>query len=729
MAEKLAMFIPLTKVNVEKREVWGRATQEVPDGHREIFDYETSVPYFRKWSDAVVKRSMGKSKGNLRAMHQPIAAGKLIAMDFNDGEKAVDIGTYISDDNEWKKVLDGVYTGFSVGGDYAKRWMDMGLTRYTADPHEISLVDAPAVPTATFQLVKMDGTVEMKKFASYQPETVGVVKAEGEVSPLTQEGVQKFDEINQDVNSLAPQLLTPQVPDTFPGSGEVEVEEGRTEGAVNTEDEAYQEVPHPGVIKEVNPDQPAGVVETRLMDGGTVHHLDDHDIDEKDIVRDAPVHDEAAEHENFLEKQEMPAWASAFVKIAEQFNASVEKLEALREQELEKVKKVTAELELRGSRVGIARREGEPIQPPENYPNDWQQYADPANYAFPMAKVLAAQSVTDYNLGKRREKYSPTEWMVLGRRITRMASETFGVPYKFSPTDKQVERQQEKAMTDKTLNKAADNPMELLRDLSKQVAEACQMLNSGDTVGAEQLLTRTLGAIDATSDVSAANPATQAKPPLAMAKADAAKCVKCGALMEADATKCAKCGAEVLAKAAETITPAVTTSAAVAKEDDVNDLEKAAIEKAAVEKYIAEQAELAKKAEEDKLAKEAAEKAELEKAEQTKALEVQVKEQGEMIAKMTKMLEAALNGQSPLNPPAGDLNAIAPMKEDENPLLKALNDGDLQKAFAEVGNDTVKLYDQVNKLAIQQLAMTGINVSRFGFFPAFSAEEVEQPKS
>ena len=46
-----------------------------------------------------------------------------------------------------------------------KRWADpdTGLTRYTADPHEISLVDLPCVPDATFDVVK-DGVVEKRGF-------------------------------------------------------------------------------------------------------------------------------------------------------------------------------------------------------------------------------------------------------------------------------------------------------------------------------------------------------------------------------------------------------------------------------------------------------------------------------------------------------------------------------------------------------------------------------------
>ena len=94
-------------------------------------------------------------------MHAAVAAGKLTDIAFDDDAKRITVVAKIVDDDEWRKVQEGVYTGFSQGGRYVKRWADAdsGLTRYTADPHEISLVDLPCVPDATFDVVK-DGVVE-----------------------------------------------------------------------------------------------------------------------------------------------------------------------------------------------------------------------------------------------------------------------------------------------------------------------------------------------------------------------------------------------------------------------------------------------------------------------------------------------------------------------------------------------------------------------------------------
>lgn len=165
MTDNLALFARITKVDEEKRLVYGRATQEWEDSSAEIFDYETSKPYFEKWSADVQRASKGKSMGNVRSMHSTVAAGKVTGIDFNDTEKAIDVVVKVVDDNEWQKVCEGVHTGFSIGGKYMKKWKDSELVRYTAKPTEISLVDRPCVPTAEFfELIKLDGTVEKVKF-------------------------------------------------------------------------------------------------------------------------------------------------------------------------------------------------------------------------------------------------------------------------------------------------------------------------------------------------------------------------------------------------------------------------------------------------------------------------------------------------------------------------------------------------------------------------------------
>jgi hypothetical protein len=164
----LKLFIPITKVDVAKRLVYGIATGETEDRSGEICDYATTKPFYEKWSSDISKSTDGKSLGNVRAMHGNVAAGKVTMIEFNDDAKQIEICAKVVDDAEWNKVVEGVYTGFSQGGAYVKRWLDKdtGLQRYTADPCEVSLVDLPCLPDATFSMIKADGVAELRKFHS-----------------------------------------------------------------------------------------------------------------------------------------------------------------------------------------------------------------------------------------------------------------------------------------------------------------------------------------------------------------------------------------------------------------------------------------------------------------------------------------------------------------------------------------------------------------------------------
>lgn len=166
------IFARIVKVDEETRTVTGRAAQEVVDRDNEIFDYDTSKPEFMKWSAEVHADTSGKSLGNVRSMHGNIAAGKLTNIDFNDVEKAIDVSAKIIDNNEWEKVLEGVHTGFSIGGRYARKWAQpingKMVQRYTAVPSEISIVDRPCCPTAKFfEVHKRDGSFEKREFLAY----------------------------------------------------------------------------------------------------------------------------------------------------------------------------------------------------------------------------------------------------------------------------------------------------------------------------------------------------------------------------------------------------------------------------------------------------------------------------------------------------------------------------------------------------------------------------------
>lgn len=183
----LQVFAQIQKIDEAQRLVYGRAAQEVVDKSDEVMDYLSSKPHFAKWSADVSKDTDGKSLGNVRAMHGKVAAGKLTAIEFNDEAKAIDVVAKIVDDAEWKKVQEGVYTGFSIGGSYVgaltvEKVDGRDVKRYTAKPNELSLVDRPCIPTASFfEVRKADGSSVKVEFKASEPEPVEVRGTDTEV--------------------------------------------------------------------------------------------------------------------------------------------------------------------------------------------------------------------------------------------------------------------------------------------------------------------------------------------------------------------------------------------------------------------------------------------------------------------------------------------------------------------------------------------------------------------
>jgi hypothetical protein len=181
----LNMFIPITKVDAQQRLVYGVATAEAEDRAGEICDYASTKPLYEKWSQEIAQSSGGKSRGNLRAMHGAVAAGKVTALNFNDKKKQIEICAKVVDEPEWNKVQEGVYTGFSQGGTYVKRWTDDdGRTHYTAAPSEISLVDLPCLPEAIFEMVKADGSREWRRFAKNTDDIAQLAQILGQLEEM-----------------------------------------------------------------------------------------------------------------------------------------------------------------------------------------------------------------------------------------------------------------------------------------------------------------------------------------------------------------------------------------------------------------------------------------------------------------------------------------------------------------------------------------------------------------
>ncbi len=179
-------FVRITKIDEMKREVGGVVTAEQPDKAKEVCDYESTVPFYKAWSDELSKATGGKNVGNLREMHQLKAVGAGKTIEFNDVDKEIYMTFKVVNDDAWTNCLEGVYTGFSHGGEYVKTWKgNDGLVHYTANPAEVSLVDNPCLPKGHFDFVRADGVVEKRAFkkqgcgdCKYDPEKGCPCKAE-----------------------------------------------------------------------------------------------------------------------------------------------------------------------------------------------------------------------------------------------------------------------------------------------------------------------------------------------------------------------------------------------------------------------------------------------------------------------------------------------------------------------------------------------------------------------
>jgi hypothetical protein len=161
-----ALFVPIAKVDRERREVWGWATLETMDQQGEVVDYDASVKAFDEWGRNFERATGGVSRGNLREMHQPKAVGTVIASKPVPEKRGIWVGAKLSQssdgENAWQKVLDRTLTGFSIGAPKAERKMEYDsklgkmvnrVVGYKLS--ELSLVDNPACPGADIKEIKV----------------------------------------------------------------------------------------------------------------------------------------------------------------------------------------------------------------------------------------------------------------------------------------------------------------------------------------------------------------------------------------------------------------------------------------------------------------------------------------------------------------------------------------------------------------------------------------------
>ena len=138
----MKLFAEITKIDRERRMVFGYASTEALDSQGEVVRkeaIEAALPDYMRFA-------------NIREMHQPSAVG--VAKEAAIDDKGLYLAARIVDDEAWRKVTEGVYKGFSIGGRVTDRDRAQKHVITGVELMEISLVDRPANPEAVIELYK-----------------------------------------------------------------------------------------------------------------------------------------------------------------------------------------------------------------------------------------------------------------------------------------------------------------------------------------------------------------------------------------------------------------------------------------------------------------------------------------------------------------------------------------------------------------------------------------------
>ena len=274
--DNVRLSMPIGKVDVERRMVSGFATLDNVDRQGDIVTTESSVDAFKNF------------RGNLREMHQPSAVGKIVSFKedkyFDPNDKKFYSGVYVSAyvskgaQDAWEKVLDGTYTGFSIGGNI-KSWddaydekMDKSIRVIkNYELHELSLVDNPANQFANIVSIEkvngqnvVDGYLSKTEienvFWDSESGIVMVSDSDSAVSPTNGNKMQNigFIEKNDKENTEMIKFLV----DSAKGISTIKITKEVNPMTESTETAVDAVVENAEVAPEV---QPADVVETPVV--------------------------------------------------------------------------------------------------------------------------------------------------------------------------------------------------------------------------------------------------------------------------------------------------------------------------------------------------------------------------------------------------------------------------------------------------------------------------------
>ena len=138
----MKIYAEIRKIDEEDRIVLGYASTEALDSRGEVIKreaVEAALPDYMRF-------------GNIREMHRASAVG--VAKDAGMDDRGLHLKAKIVDDDAWRKIKEGVYKGFSIGGRVTRRDQ---LDRHIVTGCEISeirLVDRPANADCIFDVYK-----------------------------------------------------------------------------------------------------------------------------------------------------------------------------------------------------------------------------------------------------------------------------------------------------------------------------------------------------------------------------------------------------------------------------------------------------------------------------------------------------------------------------------------------------------------------------------------------
>ena len=309
--DNVRLSMPIGKVDVERRMVSGFATLDNIDKQGDIVTTESSINAFKNF------------RGNLREMHQPSAVGKIVSFKedryFDPNSKKFYSGVYVSAyvskgaQDAWEKVLDGTYTGFSIGGNI-KTWddafneeMDKSIRVIKEyDLFELSLVDSPANQFANIvSIEKQNGHNVIGGLISkvdtenifYDSESGMVIVSDAEAvnHPITEKQMKNIGFVEKNDNEKAEMIKflvdSAKGISTIKITKEVNPMSETTEAAVDAVVENAEVAPEaqPAVVEET----PAVVEEAVVADEAPVAKSIDGGADSP--VADAAVEEETVE--------------------------------------------------------------------------------------------------------------------------------------------------------------------------------------------------------------------------------------------------------------------------------------------------------------------------------------------------------------------------------------------------------------------------------------------------